>query len=102
MRHVKLVFALVLLAAVLAFVAGNTEPVTLRFLVWESPGVSLSLVAAGFFVLGILFTLLLFLLRRVRRKGESRATSRGPEPGPSEPAPAAALDPDKTHIIGKD
>ncbi len=102
MRYVKLVFALTLLTAVLAFVAGNTAPVTLRFLIWETPGVSLSLVAAGFFLLGILFTLVLLLLVRVRRKGSAK-----PQPDRSS-APAADApvrpghDPDATQILRKD
>lgn len=76
MRYVKLVFAMTLLVAVLAFVAGNTTPITLRFLVWETPAVSLSLVVAGFFLLGILFTLLIGLLLRMRRGANVRTQAK--------------------------
>jgi len=87
MRYAKLVFAMTLLVAVLAFVAGNTTPITLRFLVWETPAVSLSLVVAGFFLLGILFTLLIGLLMRMRRGANARTQARESR------APAAAADP---------
>ncbi|PLY04932.1 MAG: hypothetical protein C0624_05055 [Desulfuromonas sp.] len=79
MRYFKLVFAMTLLVAVLAFVAGNTSPVTLRFLVWETSGISLSLVAAVFFLSGILFTLLLGLLLRMRRTTGSQVLGKMPE-----------------------
>ena len=72
MKQLKLVLALLLLGAVLAFVAENTAPVTFHFLIWETPGVSLSLVAAMFFLLGILFTLLIGLLLRLRRGAQRK------------------------------
>jgi len=87
MRYLKLFFAMSLLIAVLAFVAGNTTPITLRFLIWETPEISLSLVVAGFFLLGILFTLLLGLLMRMRRGATTRSQTR--------PAPVADEQRDK-------
>lgn len=75
MKYVKIAFAITVLAAVLAFVAGNTTPVSLRFLLWETPGVSLSLIAALFFLLGIVFTLLLGVLLRMRRGVRGRQKS---------------------------
>jgi uncharacterized integral membrane protein len=68
MKHVKLVFAMLLLAAVLVFVFSNTAPVVIHFLVWQTPPVSLSAVAALFFVVGCLFTLLIGLLLKFRRR----------------------------------
>ena len=107
MRYAKLVFALTLLTAVLAFVAGNTDPVTIRFMVWETPGVSLSLVAAAFFVLGILFTLTLSLLFRLKRGSAKKKQGRGdarkeaaPETAP--PARSAAPQDETTIQTGKD
>jgi len=95
MKQLKLVLALLLLGAVLAFVAENTAPVTFHFLIWETPGVSLSLVAAMFFLLGILFTLLIGLLLRLRR-GAQRPSG---VPGKGAP-PAGQVPPQQPH--GKD
>ena len=78
MKHVKLVFAMLLLAAVLIFVFSNTAPVILHFLVWETPPVSLSAVAAVFFLVGCLFTLLIGLLLKFRRRaGKEQPASKG-------------------------
>ena len=109
MRYLKLVFALILLLAVLAFVAGNTAPVTIHFLLWQTPGVSLSLVAAVFFVLGILFTLTLWLLFRLKKSsgklkqgkvGVSENTKKGSVTEP--PKAEATTSQDETIIIGKE
>jgi len=99
MRQFKLVLAFVLLGAVLAFVAGNTTPVTFRFLIWETPGVSLSLVAAMFFLLGILFTLLIGLLLRLRKGGQRTAAATRAAPSVSETSTKASQ-PQQPH--GKD
>ena len=86
MRYAKLVLAIVMLSVVLIFVLENSSPVTLKFLFWKTPAVSLAVVAAGFFVLGILFSVVIhFLLRMkkskaVRHKGAQSHEVR-PAPG---------------------
>ena len=92
----KLLFGLLLLVPVLAFVMQNSTPVTVRFFQWQYP-VSLALLLFSVLLGGVLLGLLLVYSRRAVRRKKEPAERRSVPPASTADRPAetpAAEEPD--------
>ena len=103
MRYAKLIFALVLLTVVLILVLENSSPVTLKFLFWKTPEVSLAVIASGFFVLGIVFAVVIQFLLRMKKSRADRFRTKQPQAERQVPSSGNQNPPVKANQrVGKD